>query len=112
MLVVPADSPFTTPVVVLIRAVPGRLLAHVPPVGVLLSVDVLPTHTTGDPIINPGSGLIVTVVVVRQPVGRVYVMLAVPAAMPVTMPAASIVATAVLLLFHVPPVLVVLSVVV
>jgi hypothetical protein len=71
MLVVPADSPFTTPVVVLIRAVPGRLLAHVPPVGVLLSVDVLPTHTTGDPIINPGSGLMVTVVVVRQPVGKV-----------------------------------------
>ena len=39
-------------------------------------------------------------------------MLAVPAAMPVTMPAASIVAIAVLLLFQAPPVVVVLSVVV
>ena len=71
MLVVPADSPLTTPVVVFTRAVPGRLLAQVPPVGVLLNVDVLPTHITGEPMINPGSGFTVTVVVVRQPVGNV-----------------------------------------
>ena len=111
MVAVPAATPVTMPDVPIV-ATPVLLLAHVPPVGVLLSVDVLPTHTTGDPIINPGSGLIVTVVVVRQPVGRVYVMLAVPAAMPLTVPAASIVATAVLLLFQAPPVVVVLSVVV
>jgi hypothetical protein len=71
IVVVPADSPFTTPVVVLISAVPGRLLAQVPPAGVLFKVVVLPTHTTGDPMINPGSGWMVTVVVVRQPVGKV-----------------------------------------
>ena len=71
IVVVPADSPFTTPVVVLITAVPGRLLVQVPPAGVLFKVVVLLAHTTGDPIINPGSGWMVTVVVVRQPVGKV-----------------------------------------
>lgn len=71
IVVVPAERPLTTPVVVLISAVPGRLLAQVPPAGVLFKVVVLPTHTTGDPMINPGSGWMVTVVVVRQPVGKV-----------------------------------------
>lgn len=59
-----------------------------------------------------GNGLIVTVVVAEMP-ETVYVITAVPAVRPVTTPVPEpTVATAVLLLLHVPPMLALLSVVV
>jgi hypothetical protein len=50
-----------------------------------------------------GSGLTVTVAVLRQPVGNIYDITDVPAETPVTTPVASIVATAGVALLHVPP---------
>jgi hypothetical protein len=59
-----------------------------------------------------GGGNTVKPAVVRQPVLIVYVMVVVPAAIAVTIPAASMVATDVLLLAHVPPADVLVNVVV
>jgi hypothetical protein len=62
-----------------------------------------PIHVRGNPEIEAGSGFTVTTIVVRQPVGSVNVIRAVPAETPVTTPVtASIAATAGLALLHVP----------
>lgn len=75
-----------------------------PPVTLLLRVAVAPTHSPVAPVMGPGAGLTERVVVVKQPVGSVYVMTAVPNDMPVTIPLVSpTVATPVLLLAQVPP---------
>lgn len=68
-------------------------------------VIVAPTHTVGAVADNDaGKGSTVTVVVRRQPVGRLYVTTEVPAIRPFTVPVAEpTVATAVLLLLQVPP---------
>jgi hypothetical protein len=79
----------------------------------LVKLVVDPTQTVSDPPIASGKGLTVTVVVVIQPVVRVYVIVAVPGVMPVTtLLTEPIVATAVLPLVHVPPVVALASVVV
>jgi hypothetical protein len=59
------------------------------------------------PVMAAGSGSTVIVAVVEQPVLIAYVTIAVPAEMPVTIPVpAFMVAMAVLLQFHTPPVVV------
>jgi hypothetical protein len=47
------------------------LLLHVPPVGVALSVVLVPGHTVAVPVMAEGGASVVTVVVVLQPVGSV-----------------------------------------
>jgi hypothetical protein len=110
---VPADIPLTTPEPRPMVAIPGQATLHVPPAGEPTAVVVDPAHTCNVPVMAVGSGLMSTTVERWQPVGSVYIILAVPEVRPDTMPVpAPTVATAVLLLLHAPPVVVVLSVVV
>jgi len=82
------------------------LLLHVPPDTVFVRLVVCPAHTEVVPPIAEGNGLTVKPVVVKHPVGKVYVItvvppgLAPPAAIPELLPMD---ATVVLLLLHVPP---------
>lgn len=46
----------------------------------------LPSHTSVVPVIMEGKGKIVTRVVAKQPVGRVKVIIVVPAEIPVVIP--------------------------
>ena len=49
----------------------GVLVAvQIPPVGELVSVVVVPTHTVPEPAIAPGYGLTLTVLVTKQPLPR------------------------------------------
>jgi len=101
---VPATSPLTTPVADPTDAIVKSLLLHVPPAVPSASVDVAATQALGVPNIAPGSGLTSKLVVTRHPVPRVYVIDAVPWDTPVTTPVDSpTVATAALLVDHVPP---------
>ena len=86
-----------------IKIVAGSLLDHVPPGVALLSVVDVNTHIALDPVIGAGSGFTVTVRVEKHPVPMAYDIVAVPLSTPVTMPLAETIATAVLLLVHVPP---------
>jgi hypothetical protein len=54
------------------------LLAHEPPDTVLVSVVLYPLHTFLIPLIAPGNGTTVSVLNDLQPVGIVYVIIAVP----------------------------------
>ena len=103
MVVVPARIPLTTPVADDTVATPVLLLLQLPN-GVLLARDDVPLiQVFVVPVIADGSGLTVTIDVVIQPVGSVYVIVVVPAARPVTTPEVLMVAAVVLLLLHVPP---------
>ncbi len=103
MLVLPAAIPVTVPVVLMV-AIPVALLVHVPPVGVLDKLVVLPTQTVELPVMADGSGFTVIIVVVIQVVGSEYVIIAVPEATPVTTPVPeTTVAILVLPLIHIPP---------
>lgn len=96
--------PETTPVVASTVATDISLLLHVPPPVPSLRVVVAPSHTLMIPVIATGIGNTLIVAVVRQPVGSIYVMTAVPAALPVTIPVIEPTdATVALLLVHVPP---------
>jgi hypothetical protein len=71
MVAVPGPLiPVTVPVVV-IDAVPGLALVHVPPGVELLSVPLENWHITSGPEKLPGNGLTVTIAVRLQPVPRV-----------------------------------------
>ena len=103
MLAVPAETPVTVPPP-LIVAIAKLPLAHVPPPGVLPSVVWAPSHTASVPVMAVGIGFTVATTVSKQPLGAVYVMVAVPAKTPVTTPVApSTVATPALLLVQLPP---------
>lgn len=100
----PADIPVIKPVDSPIFAIPGLKLLQVPPVVASLNIDVPPTQTEVMPVIADGTGKMVITTVAIQPVGKVYVIIAVPDDMPVTMPdEIPTVATTVLLLLQVPP---------
>ena len=77
IVVLPADTPVTTPVEALIVAVAVFALVHTPPVVVLASVVVAPSHTDVVPVIaaTTGRALIVTGVVTElvHPFEFVYV---------------------------------------
>ena len=107
----PAIAPVTTPVEILIVALP-LLLVQLPPAGVLFSVVVRPTHTVGVPVIVVGLAFTVTVLVLIQPVPSVYVIVEVPAAAPVTTPVTISMVALPLLLVQLPPAGVEFSVVV
>lgn len=80
------------------------LLLQVPPVVASVMTPVMATHTVDGPLMAPGPGVIVSVRVATQPVGSVYVMVAVPVTTPVTTPLDEPIATVEgSLLLHDPP---------
>ena len=86
---------------------------HVPPAGASVSAVVLPWHTVVLPDIAGGRIFTVTVAVVLHPAVVVYLIVAFPGIPACTVPfAGSIVATLLLLLLHVPPVVASLKIVV
>ncbi len=104
----------TSPVEASTDATEVLLLVHVPLVGVVDKVVVEPLQRLVGPDIIAGDALTVTVCEIVQPLAvMVYDMSADPGPVPVTTPVVlTTVATAVLLLLHVPPVVVFVSVVV
>jgi hypothetical protein len=88
-------------------------LLHKPPVVASVSVADDPTQAAMLPPIATGAALTVNAAVARQPVGNVYVIVAVPGVPPVTVPDAEpMFAVVVLLLVHAPPAVASASVVV
>ena len=87
-----------------IVAIDVLLLDHAPNAVTSLKVVKLLTHAVGEPVIGAGVEVIFSTSVVIQPVGKVYVIVADPADIPVTIPVPDpTVATDVLLLVHIPP---------
>lgn len=85
-------------------AIAVLLLLHVPPDVALVSVADCPVQITEVPAIAPIAALMLTVVVLVQPVPIVYVITEVPGALPVTTPVVlPMVATDVVADVHVPP---------
>lgn len=104
MVAVPADEPAVTTPLASTLATDGLLLLQVPPEVASLNELVPPAHTLSVPVIAAGAELIVSVWEVRQPVPNVYTITVVPGVTPVAIPVeASIVATPVFVLVHVPP---------
>ena len=107
-------TPLTTvlvPVAVPVVAIVMSLLLHVPPPVVLLSVVTDPAHKVAVPLIAAGAATTDVTRVAMQPVLRAYVILVVPVTRPLTTPVVpSIVATVVLLLLQLPPVVALASV--
>ena len=97
--------------VTLTEAVAGRLLLHVPPVGVADNVVVAAAHIDAVPVMASGLLFTDTVTVRLQPVVSWYFITDVPASIPLTIPALTV-AFAILLLLHTPPAGVLTSVVV
>ena len=119
MVVEPAASGVTSPEFVLMVATVGLLLLHVPPLVVEVSVEVKPTQTVVVPEIVPATVAAVTVTVLvavalGQPLipATVYVMVAVPGAIPVTTPEEFTEAMEAAVLVQVPPLTVEVKVVV
>src|SRR5678810_1380165 len=98
----PAATPVTKPALVIVAFV-GSLLVHVPPLDGV-NVIVLPTHTDVGPP-STGNAFTVTadVVLLQLVVPSVNVNVTLPAAIPVTTPALSIVAFVGSLLTQAPP---------
>jgi hypothetical protein len=111
IVAVPGLPPVTKPVEALTEAMVASLLDHVPPGIVLIRAVDCPEHTESVPVIGPGAAFTVATAVVKQPVGSVYVIVDVPGATPNKAPFAEpIVAMPVVLLAHVPPPVVLVSV--
>ena len=70
MVAVPGAKPVTTPAPE-ISAIPGAELIQAPPPGVELRVDVPPVQSVSVPVIGVGTGLMVTSIVAKHPVGKV-----------------------------------------
>ena len=111
-LVVPDAIPVKMPEPIPIVPVAGTVLLHVPPTGELLSVIDEPSHTTDGPPMAAGNGFTVTAKERVQPAVLAVTMFTVPAALPVTTPVALTDAIAGLLLVHVTPGVVLVSVIV
>jgi hypothetical protein len=77
---------------------------HVPPVAASNNAADEPTHTIGAPVIAGGGGNTVINLVAVQPAPNEYVIVAKPGDTPHTWPVAFTVATPVLLLLQLPPV--------
>jgi hypothetical protein len=78
---------------------------QIPPGVALVSKVDDPLQTLAVPPIAAGAALTVIVVVLKHPVGKVYVIVEVPAATEVTTPVPEIKATLASLLLHIPPTL-------
>jgi hypothetical protein len=108
IVTVPAEIPVTIPEDEPTVAMAVLLLDQVPPAGLLVSVVVEPSHTAGAAGLITGNGYTVTMPVIRQPVGAVYVTVhvepealpATPVTTPVEEPMDNIAGQA---LLHVPP---------
>lgn len=111
MVAVPALLPPIKPGLNIV-AMPAGLTVHTPPGVALARVVVNPTHRPRLPVIAAGPAFTVTTVVTKQPLPSAYVIVDVPAAMPVTTPAPEIVDTAGVLLLHAPKGVVLLRVIV
>jgi hypothetical protein len=112
IVAVPADTAETTPALLTV-ATAALLLLQAPPEIELLRLAVEPAHKIAEPLIADGAVLTVIVFVTIQLVPVEYVIVALPALTPLTMPlTTSTVATDVLLLLHVPPVDVLVSAIV
>lgn len=96
-MTVPVDEP-TVAILVLLQV-------QTPPVGEELNVDEDPVHMAKTPVIAAGCVFTVTTLVAKQPPLKVYVIVAVPAAAPVTTPDVELtLAVPDALLVHTPPV--------
>ena len=111
-VVVPAAMPATVPVVAPMVPTAAVLLVQVPPPVLLPNVVDWPAHTSGIPLIVPGTALTVIVVVFWQPVDGVFVIIAVPLVNPVTSPVVGFTDTVGSALAQVPPAIVLASVIV
>ena len=107
---VPADTPVITPEAAPIVATDGLLLLHDVPVPAVTTL-VPPMHKPVFPVMPPGNAFTVTFIARKQPVPKVYDIVGVPAAIPVTTPAALTVPNEGLLLPHVPPLVASVSVI-
>jgi hypothetical protein len=108
---VPGLTLYTIPLVLPIVATPVLPLLHTPPPDPSVIVIVDPEHTTVGPPITPGASVTLIIFVIVQPVPSEYVIVTSPVSTPVTIPDEEpTVARAVLLLVHVPPVTVSVSV--
>lgn len=87
-------------------------VAQAPPGVASVSIADDPTQISDTPLIVPGNASTVTIVVAMHPADAVYVIIAVPAVMPITRPAGSIVAIEVAPELQEPPVVTQASVVV
>ena len=100
---VPDAPPTKAPVPALIVATVVLLLLHTPPVVGSPKISVAPTQTAVLPMMG-NNGFTNIAVVAKQPDGSIYVIVTVPPAIPVTIPVNEpIVAMVLLLLLHVPP---------
>ena len=70
MTATPGATPETRPLEEPTDAADGLLLVHMPPAGVLVSIDEPPTHSEGLPDMGEGPAVTVTTVVVAQPEPR------------------------------------------
>ena len=78
--------PLTEPVEASIEIIADDVVLQVPPVVAFDRFVFSPAQTPVVPVMAPGNGSIITVAVVRQPVGSVYVIVALPAEAPVIVP--------------------------
>jgi len=112
IIAVPADAPAATPVIEPMEATDGLPLIHVPPDNELMNVVSDATHIAAGPVMVPAVAVVVIVIVlvanaIPQVLFTLYEMTDVPALTPVTIPVPEpIVATNLLLLVQVPPVVV------
>src|SRR4051812_32788805 len=90
---IPSAEPTTTA---------GLLLLHEPPPKSLNVIDE-PAQTAAGPVMASGADVTVIVAVAMQPAPGVYVIIAVPEAIPVTTPEIEPMLTAVLPVLHLPP---------
>jgi hypothetical protein len=97
--------PVATPDGLTIAATVGALLFHIPPGVALPIVVVPPTHSTPAPVRAAGEGNTVMIFVAMQPVVTVYPIVAVPLAIPVTIPVVTFTEALAepLIMLHVPP---------
>ena len=103
-MAVPADIPVTNPQGAQTFATVVSELVHMPPGMTSVKIILLPTPTFVPPVIAAGVAFTVTTVVTALPY-TIYVITEVPAASPLTVPVDEpTIATAVLLLLQVPPV--------
>jgi hypothetical protein len=102
MFTLPPETPVTIPVLPTV-AIPVLLLLHTPPLITSVMGVVIPVHMADTPVTDGTKVYIFTSAPAEQP-AAVYNIVACPAPVPVTTPVvAPTVATAVLLLLHVPP---------
>ena len=99
---VPVATPKTIPLDEPIIATAEVLLTQVPEPGSLSVIDE-PAQTADGPEMDEGNGLTVMVAVTKQPVLIVQVIMARPAATPVTTPVAAITVALIPLVLHVAP---------